>query len=153
MIHHRLGSLSHSLQEIFLRGMLIPEITLHGARGTGMDEHLARIGSAPDGELLERAAETAHRVPLEVAEHQHGLIVHQMLAHQVLMQHPPVLNGKRHVGAIGIHDVHLEELGPPMRRHQLLVLLGGVARTLVGGVALHDGAIHLFHYGAHELRV
>ena len=76
-----------------------------------------------------------------------------MAAHEVLAQHASVLDGKDEIGAIGIHDVHVEVIGPPVGGHELLVLLGGVARTVVGSVALDDGAIDLLDHGAHELRM
>ena len=50
-----------------------------------VDVRLAVGGCHADGQLLERAAEAAHRVPLEVAQHEQGVIARQVLADVVLL--------------------------------------------------------------------
>ena len=107
-----------------------------------MDVGLAVGGRAADGELLERAAEAAHRMPLEVGEDEHGIVVGNVLADKVLVNTPGVRNGKLQIGALGIENVHVEIRAPAVLDHRAAVLLGGVALALVGGVALDHRAMH-----------
>ena len=114
---------------------------LFGLAGA-VDVGLAVGRRAADGELLERAAEAAHRMPLEVGEDEHGIVVGNVLADEVLLNTPAVRNGKLQIGALGIENVHVEIRAPAVLDHRAAVLLGGVALALVGGVALDHRAMH-----------
>ena len=113
---------------------------------------LAVAGSNADGQLLDRAAEAAHGVPLEVAEHQQGVVVSEILADEVLLDHLAAGNEQLQVGAFAVHDVHVEMLCPAVFAHQLLVAFGYIARARIGGVALHDGAFHMVDHRLPEVR-
>ena len=96
-------------------------------------------GSAADGDILERTAKTAHRMALEVGQHQHGIIVEQVLAHGHFLEVPSAGDGQGDV-AVGIHDVHRAE-GPAVGPQGLAVAFRGLAGAGVEDVALHDGAL------------
>jgi hypothetical protein len=94
-VHHRLVRVRHGLQEgIVVRG----EYVVEGQAGGGIvNPDLAAGGSHADGHIFESAAETAHGVPFEMAEHQHGAVLLQMGSHVVLPQMLTALHRKRHV--------------------------------------------------------
>ena len=116
-----------------------------------MDIGLAVGGGAADGELLQRAAEAAHGMALEVGEDQHGVIVSDVLAQKVLLDALALGDGELQVGTLGVQQVHGEVLAPAVLFQQGHVLLSGVAGALIGGVALHHGAVHGLDHGLPEL--
>ena len=137
IFRHGRGGVRHRVEEAVVVGS--PD--LFGLAGT-VDIGLAVGRRAADGELLERAAEAAHRMPLEVGEDEHGIVVGNVLADEVLLNAPAVRNGKLQIGALGIENVHVEIRAPAVLDHRAAVLLGGVALALVGGVALNHRAMH-----------
>ena len=120
-----------------------------------MNQRLARPGGAADGELLQRPAVAAHGMALKVGQHQHGIVVEDVLAQVVLLQDFPVGDGPHHIGALGVQQVHGEVLVPAVLLYELEVgfrivphAAGGVA---VSGVALHDGAPYRLYHGPPKL--
>lgn len=142
VIDHGLGCFGHRLDEIILFGVLVPEFALVEGCTTRVDVHLALIRSTTDRKLFERTAKAAHRMPFEVREYEHRSVVRQVATHTVILQHAAILDREDDVGAraIRIHDVYIEVLGPAVCGHELLVLFGGIARAIVGSVALDDRA-------------
>ena len=55
--------------------------------------------------------------------------------------------------AVGIHDVHLGNLGKTVILGSLHVCFGICTATSVGSVAFHDSAIHLFYQLAYKCRL
>ena len=153
IIHNGACRVRHARKEHVLRRKAVPELALVGRRAAGVNPHLARSGGAADGELLERSAVAAHRVALEVGEDEHGVVVFDVLADDVLFQHAAVRNGKLQIGAFGIENVHVEHLRPAMLAQEAAVLLGIVARALIRRVALDDGAVHRVHNALPEFGV
>ena len=104
-----------------------------------------------------RPAIAAHGVALEVGQHQHGIIIHNILAHAVLFQNLAVWDRPNHIRPLGVHQIHIKILGPAVLLQKLEVGLGIVphpgAGIAIGSVALHDGAADLLHHGLPEFRV
>ena len=148
VLHHGGGGVSHRLQE----GVVVGGPDLLRLAGA-VDIGLSVGGGAADGELLQRAAEAAHRMALEVGENQHGVIVHRVLAQEGLPDALAARDGELQVGTLGVQQVHGEALAPAVLLQQGHVLRRGVALPLVGGVALHHGAVHSLDHGLPELRL
>ena len=104
-----------------------------------MDVRLACAGRASDGELFERTAEAAHRVALEVGKNEHGIIIFDILADQILLDVLAVRDGELKIGTLGIENVDIEELAPAVFDHRAAVGVGRVALAGTHGlVELHD---------------
>ena len=136
--------------------MLLPGLEAVIGFPGGVDQRLPRPGGAADGQLLQGAAVAAHGVALEVGQHQHGVIMQDVFAHVVLLQDLAIGDGPHHVGTLGVHQVHVEVLGPAMLLQQLPVGLRMIpdtaGRITIGGIALHDGAVDLLYHGTPEFR-
>ena len=81
-------------------------------------------------------------MPFEVGQHQKGVVVLQVFAHKVLRNGLAVRDRQLHVGALGIHQVEVKILVPPMDLNGLEVFRCGVPLSVVGGVALGHSAAH-----------
>ena len=139
------GRVRHGLQEgVVLR---VPELVhVPGP----VDILLAPGGGDADGDVLQRAAEAAHGVALEVGQHQQGVVVLQVRAHIVLLDHLAGRDGQLHV-PVPVQDVHRGGVRPAVLLHGLPVGGGGVPAPVIGGVALHDGAVHRLDHGLHQV--
>ena len=156
MLHHRRCGVRHGLGEHDLVRMHIPGVKVAVALSAGVDQRLAGTAGAADGKLLERAAVTAHRVSLEVGQHQHRVIILDVLAETVLLQNLSVRDRPDHVRAFGIHQVHIEVLVPAVILDELAVGFGVVADTVVelaavSGVALDDRSLDALHHRLPEV--
>lgn len=70
-------------------------------RGTaGVDQRLPGTGSASDGQLLEGSPVPSLGVPLEVGEHQHGVVDQDVLPNEVALQDPSVWDIPLDVGPL-----------------------------------------------------
>ena len=149
-------SIRHGLWKDHGAGVLLPGLEAVIGFPGGVDQRLPRPGGAADGQLLQGAAVAAHGVALEVGQHQHGVIMQDVFAHVVLLQDLAIGDGPHHVGALGVHQVHVEVLGPAMLLQQLPVGLRMIpdtaGRITIGGIALHDGAVDLLYHGTPEFR-
>ena len=116
-----------------------------------VDIHLAVGRGNADGDVLQRPAEAPHGVPLEVGQHQQGVVVLQVCAHIVLLDHLAAGDGQLHVPVL-VHNVHRGGGSPAVGVHGVPVGVGGVAPAVVGGVALHDDAAHMVDHGFHKIR-
>ena len=132
-----LRRVGHGLKE----GILLGRPHLFGL-ARAVDVRLACAGRASDGELFERAAEAAHRVALEVGKNEHGIIIFDILADQILLDALAVRDGELKIGTLGIENVDIEELAPAVFDHRAAVGVGRVALAGIGGVALNDGAVY-----------
>ena len=153
--HHRRGGVCHCLAKTQLLGVLIPRLHVAVSRAAGVNAGLARAGRAADGELLERAAVAAHRMSLEVGEYQHGVVVDDVFADEIFVQHFTVFDLPRKIRAFGVHQVNVEQLAPAVVLQKFPVLRRLVTHAVavevaVGGVALDDGAVYGFHHGTPE---
>ena len=147
-VDHRARSIGHGLKELVVIGR--PDILGHC---DAVDVRLAVGRSHTDRELLERAAETSHGMALEVRQHQHRVVLGQVLAHEVLLEAQAIRDGQLKVGALGIHEVDVEVIVPSMLGNRAQVLLGRVALSVVGRVALNDRAMQLAYHGRPKVRV
>ena len=156
MLHHAGGSVGHGLREGHSAGVLPPGFKTVVCFAGGVDQGLARPGGAADSQLLQGAAVAAHGMPLEVGQHQHGVIVHDVFAQVVLLKDFSVWDGPDHVRTLGVHQVHIEVLGPAVLLQELpmglRVVPHATGRVAVGGVAFHDGSVDCLHHGPPELR-
>lgn len=107
-----------------------------------MDVHLTLVRSTTDRELLERTAKAAHRMPFEVREHEHRSVVRQVATHTVILQHAAILDREDDVGARATATMMSTSKYSvqPCAGHELLMFFSGIARAIVGGVALDDRA-------------
>ena len=144
---HRLGRVRHGFQEPVVVGG--PDL-LHLARA--VDIRLAVAGGHADGQLFQCAAVAAHGVPLEMGQHQHGIVLRQIFAHKILLNDLAVRDGQLHVRAFRVQQVHLEPVAPAVGGQGFPVLFGGVALPVIGGVAFHHGAAHRLNGGFPEFR-
>ena len=155
MFDDRRGGVRHRLAEAILLGVLVPGLDVVVRHAAGVDQRLALGRRAADGQLLERAAVAAHGVALEVRQHQHGIVVEDVLAQQVLLEHLAVGDVPHDVGTLGVHQVDGEVFAPAVVLDQLPVGLGMVAHAAIGvaigGVALHDRAVDRLDHRLPEL--
>ena len=107
-----------------------------------MNPLLAAGGGDADGHVLQRAAQAPHGVALEVGEHEDGVVVVDVGAYKVFLELLAAGDGDGDV-AVLVHDVAGGDVHKAVLLHGLPVGGGGVAAALIGGVALHDGALQL----------
>ena len=110
------------------------------ARAAGMDVRLALCGGDADGDVLDRAAEAGHGVPLEVGEHHDVAVVRKVRAHVVLRKVGAALDRKGQ-GPFRIQDVHVRDGGISAVLRELEVIGGVGPLPAIGRVALHDRAV------------
>ena len=141
-IDHSAGGLGHGFDEIFLGGLsyLFPHLVkVIGAAG-GMDPGFSPAGAAADGEVLQRAAESAHLVALEVIKDDEAVVIGQRGSHKVAFKMRGAF-GRRYFRFLKF--IHNDDLGDCV---EAVVLYGlpvvGSFHTFsrIGGVALHDVA-------------
>lgn len=152
VVDHSLCGGGHALEEAILVADKLgrPELgdveLLHLA--ARVDVSLAVGAGAADAEVLQGSAVAAHGMTLEVVEGDHEVIVVDVAAHDVVFDVGAVHDGDADF-ALFVHDVDLEHGNESVALDDfpvvggggalVLLVLGGVA---VGGVALHDGAVH-----------
>ena len=107
-------------------------------------------GGHADGQLLQGSAVAAHGVALEVGENQHGIIIGQVLAHVILVNHLAVWNVQLQVGPLGVQQVDGEFLAPAVISKQLAVPFSGVSGAVISCVAFNHGAAHVIDDGLPE---
>ena len=144
---HALSCIRHGLQE---RILLAPDASA-GFGAAGVDPHLAHGGAEADGDVLDGAAKARHGVPLEMGQHQIGIIVGKVTAHIIHVDADSALDGDLHA-ALLIQDVQLGYFREAVILCLLPVHGGGGAAAAIGGIAFHDGAIHQMHEIRDQLR-
>ena len=117
-----------------------------------MDPRLARRRGDADRDVLDRAAEAAHRVPLEVRQHDREIVVQKVFAHVVLREVPSALDRKRRF-ALGVHDVDRGDGGEAVVGSRFEMVGRAGASAAVGGVALDDRAADLAYQRCDERRL
>ena len=124
-----------------------------------MDVSLAVLAGTADGEILQRTAIAAHGMALEVVEGNHEVVVGQVASHDVVLDVRLVLDRDAYL-VVFVHDVNgkilreavtLNDLPVVLRRVAIVLLVG--RSVAVGGVTLHDGAVHLEHQIPDEFRL
>lgn len=105
-----------------------------------MDVRLALRGGDADGDVLDRAAEAGHGVPLEVGEHHNVVVVRKVGAHVVLRKVGAALDRKGQ-GPFRIQDVHVRDGGISVVLRELEVIGGVGPLPAIGRVALHNRAV------------
>ena len=106
----------------------------------------------PIGDVLDRAAESAHRVPLEMRKNHHEIVLREVRAYDVVFEVPAALDGQAHF-ALGVHDVHRSDGREPVVGGGFQVVFGFGASAAVGRVALDDRALHRLHQIADQGRL
>ena len=89
---------------------------------------------------------------LEVGEYQKSVIVRQILAHEVLLDHLAARNSKLHVRTFRIQQIYVKILAPAMLFQRFQMLLGGISAAFICSVALGNSAAYLFNDGFPEFR-
>ena len=146
MIDDAFCRVGHAFKKAVVIG--VPEV-LH--LPDAVDIFLAVARSKADGYILERTAEAAHRMALEVRQDEHGIVLRQSLADVVYVKMLSAGNGDGHL-ALGVHDIDVGDLDPAVQLHGLFVALGRIAAAVIGGVALHYGSADMLYGGLHEVR-
>ena len=147
IVHDRGRRVRHGVEELIL--LCRPHLV---GLARAVDIRLAVGRGAADGQLLQCAAEAAHRVALEVRQNQHGVIVRHVLANEVLLNLLAVRNCELQIGSLGVQQVDREALRPAVLLHGLAVLFGGVALAGIGGVALDNRAVHAVDHRLPKIR-
>ena len=93
-----------------------------------------------------------------MGEDEHGIVVGNVLADEILLDALSVRDGKLKVGAFGIKNVHIKMPAPAVLDHRAAMGFSGVALAGVGGVAFYDRAVHGLNHrlpevGAEEVLV
>ena len=146
------GSVGHGFEELVLLGDVAPELVLVFGFAGGVNPGFASRRGDADRELLKCAAIAAHRVTFEMRKYEHGIVIVEILADEVLFDDFAVWNFKRRVG-LGVHNIDREVIGPAVIFDELLMFLGGIASAFVGGIALDDSAVDMFDDRAHKFRM
>ena len=148
----RFGRFGHRLQKIVLRGQAAPQfLGVLGLSGRVNPRFSGRRGDA-DGDVLDRAAESAHRVPLEMRKNHHEIVLREVRAYDVVFEVPAALDGQAHF-ALGVHDVHRSDGRESVVGGGFQVVFGLGASAAVGRVALDDRALHRLHQIADQGRL
>ena len=103
-----------------------------------VDIRLAERRRDADRKLLERAAVAAHRVPLEVREHEHRIVIFNILADVIFPDHRAVRNRQLKVRPLGVENINRKIAAPAVLLHRFFVFFGRVALALIGRVAFDD---------------
>lgn len=106
----------------------------------------ARRGDA-DGDILDCAAETTHRMTFEMRQHNRKIVIQVVLAHEILFQVLAAFYRQGHF-AVGIHDVHFRNRRKTVVGSSLEVCLRIGTSATIGRIALHDCAVHFRTSGA-----
>ena len=131
MVYRRLRRLRNALHEHFLTHS---PLLGFGAR---MDHLLADAAvRAADADVLVGATEAAHRMPLEVREHEQRVVIQEMRANGHLREPLAALDGQHGCAGL-IHDVDGREV-PAVDGQGLPVLLRRVAVALIVSIRLDD---------------
>ena len=124
-----------------------------------MDVCLAVLTGTTDREVLKRTAVAAHGVTFEVVQCNHEIIVGHVTSHNVELDITLILHGDADL-VVFVHDVHWEVLCKTMSLDDLPVVSRRIAVILlvtrsaaIGGVALHNGTIHLEYQVLNEFRL
>ena len=146
-IHHGRCRVCHGAKEaVVIRSPDLLHIT--GA----VDIGLAVGGCHTDGKLLQRAAETAHGMALEMGQHQHAVVIGQVLANVILLNHLAVGNLQHQIRACCVQQVNCVKIAPAVLLKSSNMPLGGVPLAFVGSVAFNYGAAHMRNYVLPEFR-
>lgn len=137
IVRHSGAGLGHGLQE----SVLIAAPWAGSAGSAGVDPALALSRADADGDVLYRPAEARHGVTLEVGEDNKGIVVGEVRTHEVLRQARTAGDGDGE-GAVRVHNIHVGDGGKSVILRHLHVHGGTGAAAAIGGVALHDGAVH-----------
>ena len=106
-------------------------------------------GGHTDGHVFQRAAEARHGVALKMGQHQHGVVIFQVLAYKVLLDALAAGDRQGHLPML-IHQVTGSNGCKAMFLHRFPVGGAGVAASLIGGVALHNGPLQLLNQGRNQ---
>lgn len=102
-----------------------------------------------NADVFQRAAEASHSMPLEMGQHQDGIIVGQMLAHNILLQMKTALHRDIHLTEF-IHDITGSHGLESVIFDGLPMLFGVLTLTAVGRTALDNRAVELPHQTADQ---
>ena len=146
VFHNRHGRIRHSTLKFV--GIGTPDLLR--LAGT-MDIGFTKRRSVADGQLLQRTAVATHGMALEMGQHQGRVVIGQILAHIVFLNHLAVGNVQHQIGARCVQQIHRKILLPAVLFKQLQVLFGGITLSLVCRIALDDGATHMIHHRFPEI--
>lgn len=115
-----------------------------------VDVGLAARRGDPYGNVFERASETAHLVSLKVREHNHGVVVREVLSNEILFYLPPVGHRKLHI-SVGVHYVNGRDFRKAVFLYRFGVFFGRIPPARIRGVAFHERPADTVYYGLYEV--
>ena len=148
---------SHTLQEQVLRRPCREEVrppSLLGVVGLACAVYVGlacRRCHANRG-VLQDAAETSHRMSLEMSKVDHEVVVVYVFADDVVLEVCRVLDCNPLLPEL-VHQVDREDAVESMLMNSLPVVLGVLACSSVGCAAFDDVAVHLLDQGADKSRL
>ena len=84
-------------------------------------------------------------------KHQQRIIILYMLPHVILPNLLALRYSELNLPLL-VQNIHLCDVRPAMEFHGLPMGLCGIALSLIGGVALNDGALHMGHHRSQKIR-
>ncbi len=152
MVRDGFGGLGHRLQKVILFGKVTPDFAYVLGRACRMNPRLAARRGDADGDILDCAAETTHRMTFEMRQHNRKIVIQVVLAHEILFQVLAAFYRQGHF-AVGIHDVHFRNRRKTVVGSSLEVCLRIGTSATIGRIALHDCAVHFPYKWCNECRL
>ena len=148
MADHGLVGFGHGLEKIILRRVDPAVLDLAG----GVYPAFAIRRGDADGHILQRAAETAHRVPFEMRKHEEGIVIVNVhtddVVRDMLVFRDRNLNFTAH-----IHDLDRGDVAVATLLEHIEAFLRGFAVAVVCGGAFHQRATDLLYEILDERRI
>ena len=152
MADDSLAGIRHALQKMILRRQIVEQLRRFRGHARRMDVGLSMGGGDTDADVLQRAAEAAHGVSLKMRQHKDGIIIVQMLSHDVFIQMEASLHRNLHLSEF-IHDVTGSHGLKAMLFNGLPVKLRVLALSAVGSAALDDRSVKQVYQIPDQLRM
>ena len=116
-----------------------------------MDVSFTITGRQANRNIFQRSAVTAHRMALKMRQHQHGIIIFQMIADKVFLDYLSAVHRQFQI-AVFVENIDGKQLGPAMLFHCVPVGFRRIALSFISGVAFHDRAVYFVDHRFHEFR-
>ena len=104
-------------------------------------------------EILESSSESAHRVPFEVAQNDHEIIVQHILAYNVVLEDQGSCRNRYGDFPVTVHQVNSSDLVEPVIFDGLVMFGRVLAASAICGVALHYLSFHFLQQLSYKFRM
>ena len=152
MVGDGFGGFGHRFQKVVLRGEVAPHFGRIFRLACRVYPRLACGRGDADRDVLDGTPEAAHGMALEMRKDHREIVVQVVLADEIL---PEVFAtpDRQRCFAFGVHDVDRGDGRKAVVGGGFQVVGGTCAASAVGGVALHDRAVDLFHQVTDQRRL